>query len=722
MTIHAMIDDLRTRRKNVEGLRTRMEGVIDRADANQRQFLDTQIALLSKCLESTEIPDFYRIAVVGQFKTGKSSFVNRLAGERLAGVETNPETAAICIFRYADTPRAEVRLIDAEEWARMLAVHATTPDHPEAYRVQGLLSFNNEMAKRRDADGKAVAFTPIATDALVREWVTSPGRTHKVQCPNWSTAEGKKTFRSALRRFTSAREPLHYFVKEIVVYVPVPLLKDNIELIDTPGLNDTQLYRGQLTEGILRDVDVILLLTRSGASFSQFDKDFLVRQLRKRRLHHLRVIVTHVDNTFENAVRDANDDDTAPPTYAAVKSKEEARIRSEITKTLDELLRDANLSEEDGYYLMEKLDALPIHFTSVRWFDDSKHDDSGIPKVQQDLLTALLFQERIKALVAILDRDYKAVRERILSFFQARRQFIAQNYDSAMVAERIAAVSARLAGLIEPYKQEASRLNEALDDSLAAQDELVESFRAQMVLSAKNVLASYENTDAARHWRTRRAGYWGYFTDLGGHVADRIFPIMAKGLKRYQKCFETFADGLATLTRTLATDIQAIEKDSAVEDLPALDLEKAVHAFANEYLPEISSDIEREQEVIIEKLEEFVSDDLKEHLDSAKSKVSEIWGRGTTVGQSSAVREFYSTIAELLDDAVNGFAKSRTSSFRTSLRKRAQGAFPYLQAAVTGEVDNRSAMLRQRIAIRTEAEKTSALAEIDSILKDVERL
>ena len=141
-----------------------------------------------------------------------------------------------------------------------------------------------------------------------------------------------------------ARNPLHYFVKELVVYAPVPLLREHVELIDTPGLNDTQRYRGELTETLLSEVDAILFLTRSGASFSQFDKEFLVRQLRKKRLHHLRLIVTQVDTTYENARRDALEEDDDPPSYQDVRDKEGARLAAQrFRRTLDELLRSHRL-------------------------------------------------------------------------------------------------------------------------------------------------------------------------------------------------------------------------------------------------------------------------------------------------------------------------------------------------------------------------------------------
>ena len=65
-----------------------------------------------------------------------------------------------------------------------------------------------------------------------------------IKTEEWNTA-GKKAFRKYITDFTSSRSPLHFFVKELVIYAPIILLKDHVELIDTPGLNDTQIYRGK---------------------------------------------------------------------------------------------------------------------------------------------------------------------------------------------------------------------------------------------------------------------------------------------------------------------------------------------------------------------------------------------------------------------------------------------------------------------------------------------
>jgi hypothetical protein len=120
-----------------------------------RPYLDEQIKSLDEALALAKIPDFHRVAIVGRFKVGKSSFVNKLTDERLTGVETSPETAAISLLRYAENAYAEVKFISAEEWLEQREAYESDPADPEAKRYAGFTKFN-ERASKRDKDGRTV--------------------------------------------------------------------------------------------------------------------------------------------------------------------------------------------------------------------------------------------------------------------------------------------------------------------------------------------------------------------------------------------------------------------------------------------------------------------------------------------------------------------------------------------------------------------------------------
>jgi GTPase SAR1 family protein len=659
--------------------------------------LQEEIDSLSAALETSKIPDFFKVAVVGQFKTGKSSFVNRLAEERLAGVETNPETAAITFFRYGEEPRAVVKMLTREEWTKMVEIHEESPHHPEAYRVSGLREFNESSAKRKKSHGEMGNITPIDPVSLEKEWIRPEGLDHEILCRKWGTKEGKQEFRSAIRRFTSTKEPYHYFVKEIIVYAPVPILKDHVELIDTPGLNDTQLYRGQLTEDLIADVDAILFLTQSGASFSQFDKEFLVRQLRKKRLSHLRLIVTQVDVTFDKAKADAAEEDIDPPTFEEVLSKEDSRLRAEVSRTLDELLQENKVSEEDGYYYISQLDSLKIHFTSAKWDIDGDKARSGINGVREALLEVLSENYRITQMVDNLDQKITHTKKRLNDFFRERQDLIHRDFDPAKVRENIRLISDSLARQLDGFGVQMSHLTTAHDTGQDALKELIDSNVDKMCLLSGKVLSEYERSDIGRHWRSRRSGYWGFLGSLGGKVADRVFPVMETMLNRQLGEFRLFVTSVQHSLEVLEREISLLEAESVTEGLPSIDFSQAKKAFLSDYLIGLEKSLADEKDTVVKLLDEFATSELKGKLSTARNKVSVIEGAGTTMRQSNAVVDFYDDIETEMSNALDSFARKKFETYAKLLRKSAKGLFPKLRASIEATLASRSQAIEESI-------------------------
>ncbi|MBL3591726.1 MAG: dynamin family protein [gamma proteobacterium endosymbiont of Lamellibrachia anaximandri] len=696
-----IIENLFTARDQAERLRIELTQLMESEQQAHRATLREEIENVKDALDKSKVPEHFRIAIVGTFKTGKSSFVNKLAEERLAGVETNPETAAISIFRYAEKPRAEVTLITSSEWARMEDLYEDNPKHPEAYRVAGLKHFNEEMSKRKDRAGSVVKFEPINPESLVGDWLKPEGYTHIIESEKWDTKAGKQAFRKKIRDFTSSRNPLHYFVKELAVYAPVPLLRDHVELIDTPGLNDTQLYRGQLTEELLSEVDAILFLTRSGASFSQYDKEFIVRQLRKNRLRHLRLVVTQVDTTFESARHDAMDEDEDPPTFLEVQEKEELRLRAEIRRTLDELLEDSDLNDEDGLYYIEQLDALKIHFTSARWFDDGRIEDSGIPAVRNALIDVLSENYHFNQMVEHLERTINAVRSRLRVFFNERRSVMEAEFDPKKVEASLAQVEKKLDANLAIFENRMKDISGAHDIDQSALQELMDANISRMQLMARAVLSEFEKNDVSRHWKTRRHGYWGYLNVLGEKVADKVFPVMESSLNRKIKPFGDFLDLSSGALDGLQSEIEKLETESEIDGLPKIEFSQAKERFMKTYVDEMRERVDNEKDVIIEVLEEFATGELKEKLSGAKGDVAEVWGTGTTIRQSSVVSAFYDDVGNSLSNALSSFLEKRMQAFGQSLSKNAKSLFPKLKASIQSMLDTRKQLIQEHLTLQT---------------------
>lgn len=316
-------------------------------------FIARQIDALDAVLERTSLPEHYRVAVVGSFKVGKSSFINRVCNiGNLASVSTNPETATITRFRYSSQARAEVHFISRASWENMRALHETDENDPQAKRYQRFyekIVQQHEKAREARAAGKKVPLTH-EPDELLSKYVTHECEPVVIDCPDWHDPKGLKAFASKIKAFVSSRDPLHCLVERVEVFAPIPLIQEGIELIDTPGLDDTDAYRVQATEKEVSDVDAILFLTHSGRSYSQSDKDFIITQVRKRRLRSLKIAITKIDITYEAAVRQAEEDDEEVPTLEEHIREERERVEGALRETLEEILNKSDLTSEESSY------------------------------------------------------------------------------------------------------------------------------------------------------------------------------------------------------------------------------------------------------------------------------------------------------------------------------------------------------------------------------------
>ena len=164
---------------------------------------------LAELLKSQELPENYKVAVVGRFKTGKSSFVNELLGARLASEDTNPETAAITTFRHGSKVKATVRFVSHEDWVKLQVLYGEDPKHIDAHRVKMWNSFGKP---RKSKDGEEESFD---LPALERQFLKAGGYCLEIELATDGTKKAETEFRRKLKEFTSGAKPHHCLVQSI---------------------------------------------------------------------------------------------------------------------------------------------------------------------------------------------------------------------------------------------------------------------------------------------------------------------------------------------------------------------------------------------------------------------------------------------------------------------------------------------------------------------------
>lgn len=680
-----------------------------------RPFIDEQITLLSEALEQALIPERYRVAVVGRFKVGKSAFVNKLAGERLAGVDTNPETAAISIFRYDTQTWAEVEFVSSEEWQRLKDDHQDDPKNPEVKRYDRFIHFN-ERPPRKDKEGKEIPRVNTDLDMLVQKWVNPEGKLHVIKAEKWNTRDGKKAFLVAIKKFTSGQEPLHYLVNKLTIYAPIPILRDQIELIDTPGLDDTEHFRVLLTEELVKDVDAILFLTVSGASYSQSDKEFIVRQLRRRQIKHLQLIVTKCDETFENAVRDARENDDDPPTFSDFRMRESNRIRSESKGTLDELLQSNQLTDEEGYYFIDQLDNVPVHLVSTKYHEDGEVEKGGIDTVRDGLYRILSTSNRFEQTRTVLNDRLGIALERLRHAFGERLNTLEKEFDPAKVREEIESIRTSLGQKLDAFGKRSGEGLGLLANDQEALFKILPVHLDLIVMQAKEVLGDIERADLIKHWKTRRCGYWGTLFDLQSKVADRVFPKVEAVLNELRHHLECFMKQAGHQLVQLQAELSTLEADHKLAGLEPIALAAAQTPLFDGLRRTFQALGEQERDGVVSKLDDFVTEEVQERLDQARSKVSDVWGRGTTIRQTDEVSRFYGEIRKLLADALRIHLETRFRDFAGAIKKNAESVGPRIREASEGVIRQRLAAIESSLQVAAEGQKEQVASYLSGMV------
>lgn len=630
---------------------------------------------LGELLERERVPDVYKVAVVGRFKAGKSSFVNELLGNQLASEGTLPETAAVTTFRHGLNIRASIRFLDKAAWESLKAIYAETPKYVHAHRVQSWVGF---ATPKKSKDGEPEKVFDLA--ALEQEYVREENHSLVLELPANATEKEIKEFRRKLKEFTSATSPLHCLVDKIDMEAPADILDEGVELIDTPGLDDTEQFRVTLTERVVADVDAVLFLTKSGASYGQSEKQFLLSLLRKGTVKQLIVVVTQIDETYKKVLAEAEDNDEDPAPIAQCIQRERNRIRQEIDSTLKDLEQGDSL---DRY--QEQLGNIQIAFTSARLHRDWKKrkdlpfeieaaDPGGVETLRGDLLKLLSTESRLTQTVQNIIQgasdhllDLQGV---LISKFKALK-----STENKEVAERKLATfrqefgqaGERFTGLVE---QQITVLNERLNK----QDLLDETLLENIGLLAERALGAFESDDMGRHWRTRRNGGWGYMQGLQANVANQVFPKVQQLLGERSQSFAEYSTQFEVALSCLSNDSDRIARNQQLGGAVPLDVSGKLKTVLNRSLLRAQTMIAAEEQKVLKVLDDFVTEEVGERIAEKRLKVADIWGTGTTMNQNVDIRAFYRETKQLLKDALLAHLKKRSNKFSAFLLSEAKDA------------------------------------------------
>lgn len=151
--------------------------------------------------------DSFDVAIIGEFKRGKSTLINAILGQEILPSDVLPTTATLNRVTYGIKPGVQVIYKDGTK---------------EEVEIDKL----NDYVTKLSAESEQKAAT----------------------------------------------------VKEATIYYPTSYCKNNVDIIDTPGLNDDE-HMTQVTLSVLPQIDAAIFVIMAQAPFSEYERDFLENKM-----------------------------------------------------------------------------------------------------------------------------------------------------------------------------------------------------------------------------------------------------------------------------------------------------------------------------------------------------------------------------------------------------------------------------------------------------------
>ncbi|MDG5789328.1 dynamin family protein [Evansella sp. AB-P1] len=262
-----------------------------------------------------------RIGIVGQVNAGKSSFINTLVfqGKGVLPKAATPMTAALTVLTYSDELKAELEFYNKEEWQRI--------EEDGQHYDEILVETKERLAReQRDRSGNGGRFgrseveKPITEEqvkraAIIPEHVKAAKtivqmvKKSGLKLENYLGAPPKvikgitvDELIGKLEKYVGAEGEFTPIVRNSTVYYNDPLLKD-IEIIDTPGLNDPVLSRGRRTKDNLGICDVVFVLSYAGSFIDKVDVQLLAQYIPSNGINEIILIGTKLDAVLRQEFR-----------------------------------------------------------------------------------------------------------------------------------------------------------------------------------------------------------------------------------------------------------------------------------------------------------------------------------------------------------------------------------------------------------------------------------
>lgn len=292
-----------------EDLRQRLSGLEGGSNKNVNDIIKNVKEKASEVQQGGDVlrqeNGILKIGVVGQVKAGKSSFLNSLMfdGENVLPRASTPMTAGLTVLKYGEENQFEVEYYNTSEWHFFEDKSKEFDDIIQSYKQDNPSLTDEDIVRMAHIDSSVVS---------AKEMVSSCSRVARSNIQDVSKVDVRKFTDAAdlqdiLEEYVGARGKFTSIVKCLTIKLNDERLRD-IQIVDTPGVNDPVLSREQRTREFLRECHGVFFLSYSGRFFDSTDVSFLTDRIGSQGIGTIVLIASKFDSVLQDVGKKYNDD------------------------------------------------------------------------------------------------------------------------------------------------------------------------------------------------------------------------------------------------------------------------------------------------------------------------------------------------------------------------------------------------------------------------------